>query len=76
MAFRPGILAESRGCPETTDYKVLFALLAGAGLRVDEALGLKLAEHLSGGFSTSMGQRRIASPICVEDLALRRGRAD
>ena len=33
-------------------YKVLFALLAGTGLRIGEALGLKLGEHLSGDFST------------------------
>jgi integrase len=32
-------------------YKVLFALLAGTGLRIGEALGLKLGEHLSGDFS-------------------------
>src|SRR6516164_3330518 len=29
-------------------YKVLFALLPGTGLRIGEALGLKLGEHLSG----------------------------
>jgi len=33
-------------------YKVLFALLPGSGLRIGEALGLKLGEHLSGDFST------------------------
>ena len=33
-------------------YKVLFALLAGTGLRIGEALGLKLGEHFSGDFST------------------------
>ncbi len=33
-------------------YKVLFALLAGTGLRIGEALGLKLGEHLSGDFTT------------------------
>ena len=33
-------------------YKVLFALLAGTGLRIGEALGLKLGEHLSDDFST------------------------
>jgi integrase len=33
-------------------YKVLFALLAGTGLRIGEALGLKIDEHLSGDFST------------------------
>jgi integrase len=33
-------------------YKVLFALLAATGLRIGEALGLKLCEHLSGDFST------------------------
>jgi integrase len=32
-------------------YRVLFALLAGTGLRIGEALGLKLGEHLSGDFS-------------------------
>jgi integrase len=32
--------------------QVLFALLAGTGLRIGEALGLKLGEHLSGDFST------------------------
>jgi integrase len=31
----------------------LFALLAGTGLRIGEALGLKLGEHLSSDFSTS-----------------------
>src|SRR5258707_1054505 len=33
-------------------YKVLFVLLAGTGLRIGEALGLKLGAHLSGDFST------------------------
>lgn len=33
-------------------YRVLFALRAGTGLRIGEALGLKLGEHLSGDFST------------------------
>jgi integrase len=33
-------------------YKVLFALLAGTGMRIGEALGLQLGEHLSGDFST------------------------
>jgi integrase len=33
-------------------YKVLFTLLAGTGLRIGEALGLKIGEHLSGDFST------------------------
>jgi len=33
-------------------YKVLFTLLAGTGLRIGEALGLKLGEHLSDDFST------------------------
>jgi integrase len=33
-------------------YNVLFALLAGTGLRIGEALGLKLGAHLSGDFST------------------------
>jgi hypothetical protein len=33
-------------------YKVLFALLAGTGLRIGEALGLKLGEHFSGDFTT------------------------
>ena len=31
---------------------MLFALLAGTGLRIGEALGLKLGAHLSGDFST------------------------
>ena len=31
---------------------MLFALLAGTGLRIGEALGLKLGEHLSSDFST------------------------
>jgi integrase len=31
---------------------VLFALLAGTGLRIGEALGLKIGDHLSGDFST------------------------
>src|SRR5215467_15910639 len=33
-------------------YRVLFALLAGTGLRIGEALGLKMGEHVSGDFST------------------------
>jgi integrase len=33
-------------------YKVLFALLGGTGLRIGEALGLKIGDHLSGDFST------------------------
>ncbi len=33
-------------------YKVLFALLSETGLRIGEAHGLKLDEHLSGDFST------------------------
>ncbi len=33
-------------------YKLLFALLAGTGMRIGEALGLQLGEHLSGDFST------------------------
>src|SRR5262249_62352995 len=33
-------------------YKVLFALLAGTGLRIGEALGLKLVDHLSRDFAT------------------------
>ena len=41
------ILARAKG-----RYKVLFALLPGSGLRIGEALGLKLGEHLSGDFST------------------------
>jgi integrase len=41
------ILARAKG-----RYKVLFALLAGTGLRIGEALGLKIGEHLSGDFST------------------------
>jgi hypothetical protein len=41
------ILARAKG-----RYKVLFALLAGTGLRIGEAFGLKLGEHLSGDFST------------------------
>ena len=31
---------------------MLFALLAGTGLRIGEALGLKIGDHLSGDFST------------------------
>src|SRR6516165_4410400 len=41
------ILARAKG-----RYKVLFALLAGTGLRIGEALGLELSKHLSGDFST------------------------
>jgi integrase len=41
------ILARAKG-----RYKVLFALLAGTGLRIGEALGLELGKHLSGDFST------------------------
>lgn len=41
------ILARAKG-----RYKVLFALLAGTGLRIGEAFGLRLGEHLSGDFST------------------------
>ncbi len=37
------ILARAKG-----RYKVLFALLAGTGLRIGEAFGLRLGEHLSG----------------------------
>jgi len=42
-----GVLARAKG-----RYKVLFALLAGTGLRIGEALAIKLGEHLSGDFST------------------------
>jgi integrase len=42
-----GILARAKG-----RYKVLLALLAGTGLRIGEALGLKLGEHLSNDFLT------------------------
>ena len=41
------ILARAKG-----RYKVLFALLAGTGLRIGEAFGLRLGEHLSSDFST------------------------
>ena len=41
------ILARAKG-----RYRVLFALLAGTGLRIGEALGLKLGAHLSDDFST------------------------
>ena len=41
------ILARAKG-----RYKVLFALLAGTGLRIGEAFGLKIGDHLSGDFST------------------------
>ena len=41
------ILARAKG-----RYRVLFALLAGTGLRIGEALGLKIGDHLSGDFST------------------------
>ena len=41
------ILARAKG-----RYKVLFALLAETGLRIGEALGLKIGEHVSGDFST------------------------
>lgn len=41
------ILARAKG-----RYKVLFALLAGTGLRIGEAFALRLGEHLSGDFST------------------------
>jgi integrase len=40
------VLARAKG-----RYKILFALPAGSGLRIGEALGLKLGEHLSGDFS-------------------------
>jgi integrase len=40
-------------------YKVLFALLAGTGLRIGEALGLKLGEHLYGDFSTIRVQQSV-----------------
>ena len=40
-------------------YKVLFALLAGTGLRIGEALGLKLGEHLSGDFTTIKVQQSV-----------------
>jgi integrase len=38
---------------------VLFALLAGTGLRIGEALGLKLGEHLCGDFSTIRVQQSV-----------------
>jgi integrase len=41
------ILARAKG-----RYKVLFALLAGTGLRIGEALGLKIGEHISSDCST------------------------
>src|ERR1700720_1493088 len=41
------ILARAKG-----RYRVLFALLGGTGLRIGEALGLKIGDHLSGDFST------------------------
>jgi integrase len=41
------ILARAKG-----RYRVLFALLAGTGLRIGEALGLKIGDPLSGDFST------------------------
>jgi integrase len=41
------VLARAKG-----RYKVLFALLAGTGLRIGEAFGLKIGDHLSGDFST------------------------
>ncbi len=41
------ILARAKG-----RYRVLFTLLAGTGLRIGEALGLKIGDHLSGDFST------------------------
>jgi integrase len=41
------VLARAKG-----RYKVLFTLLAGTGLRIGEALGLKIGDHLSGDFST------------------------
>jgi len=41
------ILARAKG-----RYKVLFTLLAGTGLRIGEALGLKIGEHFSSDFST------------------------
>jgi integrase len=40
-------------------YKVLFALLAGTGMRIGEALGLKLGEHVSGDFSTIKVQQSV-----------------
>jgi integrase len=40
-------------------YKILFTLLAGTGLRIGEALGLKLGEHLSGDFSTIRVQQSV-----------------
>jgi integrase len=41
------ILAKAKG-----RYKIIFALLAGTGLRIGEALGLALGAHLSDDFST------------------------
>jgi integrase len=41
------ILARAKG-----RYRVLFALLAGTGLRIGEAFGLKIGDHLYGDFST------------------------
>ena len=40
-------------------YRVLFALLAGTGLRIGEALGLKIGDHLSGDFSTIRVRQRV-----------------
>jgi len=48
------VLARAKG-----RYKVLLALLAGTGLRIGEALGLKLGEHLSGDFSTIKVRQRV-----------------
>jgi integrase len=48
------VLARAKG-----RYKVLFALLPGTGLRIGEALGLKLGEHLSGDFSTIRVQQSV-----------------
>jgi integrase len=48
------ILASAKG-----RYKVLFALLAGTGMRIGEALGLKLGEHVSGDFSTIKVQQSV-----------------
>jgi integrase len=48
------ILARAKG-----RYKVLFALLPGTGLRIGEALALKLGQHLFGDFSTILVRQSV-----------------
>jgi integrase len=66
------ILALAKG-----SYRVLYALLAGTGLRISEALGLEVAKHFSTGFSViyvrqQRAKKRAAVEACLKtDSGLR-----